>query len=137
MELVCRTAGHDGPSLPARKTLPDQHTVAQAGAKQLLKCADFGYGQPIEGDGCAGKEPSDSGAAVILGNSPEIVRKHDATWSPARQARIDELMEGVHTNVSYAENGEHPTLIPTPAPATVAQMRVTVMVPVGPNKTNH
>jgi site-specific recombinase XerD len=33
--------------------------------------------------------------ADILGNSPEIVRKHYAKWSPARQARIDALMEHV------------------------------------------
>jgi hypothetical protein len=31
--------------------------------------------------------------ADVLGNSPEIVRKHYAKWSPARQARIDDLME--------------------------------------------
>ena len=34
--------------------------------------------------------------ADILGNSPEIVRKHYAKWSPARQARIDDLMARVH-----------------------------------------
>jgi len=37
--------------------------------------------------------------ADILGNSPEIVRKHYAKWSPARQARIDELMEQTHFGV--------------------------------------
>lgn len=31
-------------------------------------------------------------AADILGNSPEIVRKHYAKWSQARQRRIDDLM---------------------------------------------
>jgi hypothetical protein len=30
--------------------------------------------------------------ADILGNSPEIVRKHYAKWSQARQQRIDDLM---------------------------------------------
>jgi site-specific recombinase XerD len=35
--------------------------------------------------------------ADVLGNSPEIVRKHYGKWSPARQSRIDALMERVHT----------------------------------------
>ena len=39
--------------------------------------------------------------ADILGNSPEIVRKHYAKWSPARQARIDDLMEKVHVGTDY------------------------------------
>ena len=39
--------------------------------------------------------------ADILGNSPEIVRKHYAKWSPARQARIDDLMERVHSRASW------------------------------------
>ncbi|MDE3167107.1 MAG: tyrosine-type recombinase/integrase [Acidobacteriota bacterium] len=39
-------------------------------------------------------------AADILGNSPEIVRKHYAKWSTARQARIDNLMDQV-----WAQNG--------------------------------
>jgi integrase len=30
--------------------------------------------------------------ADILGNSPEMVRKHYAKWSPALQSRIDDLM---------------------------------------------
>jgi site-specific recombinase XerD len=38
--------------------------------------------------------------ADILGNSPEIVRKHYAKWSTARQARIDSLMDEV-----WAQNG--------------------------------
>jgi site-specific recombinase XerD len=39
--------------------------------------------------------------ADILGNSPDIVRKHYAKWSVARQTRIDELMEGVHSEATY------------------------------------
>src|ERR1017187_7203132 len=39
--------------------------------------------------------------ADVLGNSPEIVRKHYAKWSPARQARIDELMEKVHAGIDW------------------------------------
>jgi site-specific recombinase XerD len=39
--------------------------------------------------------------ADILGNSPEIVRKHYAKWSPARQSRIDDLMERVHTGLEW------------------------------------
>lgn len=50
-----------------------------------------------------GKGASFEDIADILGNSPEIVRKHYAKWSPARQVRIDELMERVHTNVSYTK----------------------------------
>jgi integrase/recombinase XerC len=38
--------------------------------------------------------------ADVLGNSPEIVRKHYAKWSTARQARIDNLMDQV-----WAQNG--------------------------------
>lgn len=38
--------------------------------------------------------------ADILGNSPDIVRKHYAKWSTARQARIDTLMDQV-----WAQNG--------------------------------
>lgn len=38
--------------------------------------------------------------ADILGNSPEIVRKHYAKWSPARQANIDGLLDQV-----WAQNG--------------------------------
>jgi hypothetical protein len=33
--------------------------------------------------------------ADILGNSPAIVRKHYAKWSPARQKRIDDLMQSM------------------------------------------
>jgi integrase len=40
--------------------------------------------------------------ADILGNSPAIVRKHYAKWSAARQARIDDPMEKVHTGTDYA-----------------------------------
>jgi integrase len=40
--------------------------------------------------------------ADILGNSPEIVRKHYAKWSPARQNRIDDLMTRVHSGANWA-----------------------------------
>src|SRR5580698_6867947 len=39
--------------------------------------------------------------ADILGNSPEIVRKHYAKWSPARQNRIDDLMSRVHSGADW------------------------------------
>ena len=32
---------------------------------------------------------------------PEIVRKHYAKWSPARQSRIDDLMEKVHIGTQW------------------------------------
>jgi len=40
-----------------------------------------------------GRGASFEDVADILGNSPAIVRKHYAKWSPARQKRIDRLME--------------------------------------------
>jgi site-specific recombinase XerD len=46
-----------------------------------------------------GRGASFEEVADILGNSPEIVRRHYAKWSPARQARIDELMEQTHFGV--------------------------------------
>jgi hypothetical protein len=37
--------------------------------------------------------------ADILGNTPEIVRKHYDKWSIGRQKRIDELIERVYFGV--------------------------------------
>ena len=48
-----------------------------------------------------GRGASFEDVADILGNSLNIVRKHYAKWSPARQARIDELMEKVHAGTDY------------------------------------
>ena len=48
------------------------------------------------GNGASFEEVAD-----ILGNSPEIVRKHYAKWSPARQSRIDDLMERVHAGAHW------------------------------------
>ena len=48
------------------------------------------------GNGASFEEVAD-----ILGNSPEIVRKHYAKWSPARQSRIDDLMARVHTGMDW------------------------------------
>ena len=47
--------------------------------------------------------------ADILGNSPVIVRKHYAKWSPARQNRIDDLMERVHSGANWTvrETAKH------------------------------
>jgi integrase/recombinase XerC len=42
--------------------------------------------------------------ADILGNSPDIVRKHYAKWSPQRQARIDDLMERVHSGTDWTKD---------------------------------
>ncbi|HEY6343225.1 MAG TPA: tyrosine-type recombinase/integrase [Bryobacteraceae bacterium] len=42
-----------------------------------------------------GRGASFEDVADILGNSPAIVRKHYAKWSPARQQRIDVLMDGM------------------------------------------
>jgi len=48
-----------------------------------------------------GRGASFEDVADILGNSPEIVRKHYAKWSPARQMRIDDLMEKVHIGTQW------------------------------------
>jgi integrase len=48
------------------------------------------------GNGASFEEVAD-----ILGNSAEIVRKHYAKWSPARQSRIDDLMARVHLGTEY------------------------------------
>jgi len=55
-----------------------------------------------------GQGASFEDVADILGNSPAIVRKHYAKWSPARQTRIDDLMERVHTGTDWTirETGE-------------------------------
>jgi len=50
-----------------------------------------------------GRGASFEDVADVLGNSPEIVRKHYAKWSPARQARIDDLMQKVHAGSRYVE----------------------------------
>lgn len=39
--------------------------------------------------------------ADILGNSPNIVRKHYAKWSEARQSRITNLLERVHLDADW------------------------------------
>ncbi len=44
-----------------------------------------------------GMGASDQDVADILGNTPEIIRRHYQKWSKARQERIDALMETVHT----------------------------------------
>jgi integrase len=39
--------------------------------------------------------------ADILGNSPNIVRKHYAKWSRAREERITGLMQSVYGSATY------------------------------------
>lgn len=46
-----------------------------------------------------GRGASFEEVADILGNTPEIVRKHYGKWSVGRQKRIDELMERVYFGV--------------------------------------
>jgi integrase len=48
-----------------------------------------------------GRGASFEDVADILGNSPDVVRKHYAKWSPARQARIDDLMQRVHAESEW------------------------------------
>ena len=42
--------------------------------------------------------------AGIPGNSPVIVRKHDAKWPVARQARITDLLERIYPAVNRADH---------------------------------
>jgi hypothetical protein len=44
--------------------------------------------------------------ADILGNSPEIVRKHYGKWSVARQSRIDALMQRVYIGGAETARGK-------------------------------
>jgi integrase len=44
--------------------------------------------------------------ADVLGNSPAIVRKHYGKWSPARQARIEQLMKAVYVGANWAQTGK-------------------------------
>jgi len=48
-----------------------------------------------------GRGASFEEVADILGNSPEIVRKHYGKWSTARQSRIDDLMQRVYFGADY------------------------------------
>jgi integrase len=49
-----------------------------------------------------GRGASFEEVADILGNSPEIVRRHYGKWPVARQSRIDDLMQRVYIETDYA-----------------------------------
>ena len=49
----------------------------------------------------SGRGVSFEDVADILGNSPEIVRRHYGKWSAARQSRIDDLMQRVYIGTEY------------------------------------
>lgn len=53
-----------------------------------------------------GRGASFEEVADVLGNSPEIVRKHYAKWSAARQSRIDDLMQRVYIEPGQAVSGK-------------------------------
>jgi integrase/recombinase XerC len=53
-----------------------------------------------------GRGASFEEVADILGNSPEIVRRHYGKWSVARQSRIDDLMQRVYIETDYAVREE-------------------------------
>ena len=55
-----------------------------------------------------GRGASFEDVADILGNSPAIVRKHYAKWSPGRQKRIDTLMESVSVGTKWAQTKKSP-----------------------------
>jgi integrase/recombinase XerC len=48
-----------------------------------------------------GRGASLEDVADVLGNTPDVVREHYAKWSPARQSRIDDLMERVHSGANW------------------------------------
>lgn len=48
--------------------------------------------------------------ADVLGNSAAIVRKHYAKWSPARQERIDRLMQAAHSCTNSVHEGNVPVV---------------------------
>ena len=50
-----------------------------------------------------GRGASFEDVADILGNSPAIVRKHYGKWSPARQSRIDALMDSISVGTNWAQ----------------------------------
>jgi integrase len=50
-----------------------------------------------------GRGASFEDIADILGNSPAIVRKHYGKWSPARQSRIDSLMDSIVVGTNWAQ----------------------------------
>jgi integrase/recombinase XerC len=50
-----------------------------------------------------GRGASFEDIADILGNSPVIVRKHYGKWSPARQSRIDSLMDSIVVGTNWAQ----------------------------------
>lgn len=54
-----------------------------------------GRWQPSLATELLGRGASFEEGADVLGHSPEIVRKHYGKWLPARQSRIDDLMERV------------------------------------------
>jgi len=49
--------------------------------------------------------------ADILGNSPNIVRKHYAKWSSGRQARLTELMQNVYGSGTYTAHEKKQSVI--------------------------
>jgi integrase len=53
-----------------------------------------------------GRGASFEEVADILGNSPDIVRRHYGKWSAARQSRIDDLMEQVYTGTERLAPGK-------------------------------
>ena len=51
--------------------------------------------------GNSARQISSSHRPTFLEILPRFVRKHYAKWSPARQARIDDLMERVHAGSDW------------------------------------
>ena len=52
------------------------------------------------------KGGTEQDVADVLGISATIVRKHYAKWTPARQARISNLLQAVHGHVAYPGTDE-------------------------------
>jgi len=80
----------------------------QAHAERRVRFRNYGWNRYREQGGTphdrahGARIERQGGRSDILGNSPEIVRKHYGKWSSARQSRIDDLMQRVYIGTDYA-----------------------------------
>lgn len=70
-----------------------ERTLAAVFAKSKVEAAHAHRFRHTLATRLLGMGGTEQEVADILGNSPEIVRKHYAKWSQARQKRIDDLMQ--------------------------------------------
>lgn len=83
-----------GNSVP--KTLKNfDLSIRRARGRSGARCAEPTLGLWVATD-LVGIGATFEEVADVLGNSPEIVRKHYAKWSKQRQVRLDNLVQTVH-----------------------------------------